>query len=386
MLTEPLSRPKNSPGETGSSSESHEPEPDKVPKIGRYQGIKRVGKGGMAEVYLAHDDVLGRDVALKVLRRGPVDEQLVECFRREARSAASLSHNNIVAVYDWGEAEDGSYYLVMEYVPGGTLKDLIDREGPLPAERTIDIGTQTARALETAHGRGLVHQDIKPQNILIDGSGGVKVTDFGVARVAASPSMTEPGSIVGTLHYISPEQAAGDPVGPGSDLYSLGAVMYEMSTGQVPYDAEDPVAILMKHLEGHLTPPRELNADVPEQLNDIIVKLLDKNPEKRYTETTGLIEDLESAESQNTVETPRPANAAVSLKTEEKRRSRFPLLAAFVGLLAVVVVALWFSSAASWTEQLSFLGFGPERVEVPDVTGEPREAAIEALDSEGLRR
>ncbi|CAN5722533.1 hypothetical protein BH24ACT22_BH24ACT22_05010 [soil metagenome] len=361
---------------------------DKVPKIGRYRGIKRVGEGGMAEVYLAYDDVLGRDVALKVLQRRLVDEQLVERFRREARSAASLSHPNIVSVYDWGEAEDGSYYLVMEYVPGGTLKELIDREGPLPTERILDIAMQTARALEMAHSRGLVHRDIKPQNILIDGFGCVKVTDFGIARAAATPAMTEPGCIVGTAHYISPEQATGEPVGPASDLYSLGAVVYEMATGQVPYDAEDPVAILMKHLEGALKPPKELDAGVPEQLNDITVKLLDRDPEKRYTETTNFIEDLEKARlwgsrSQNTA----AQNTVVSQGPEKGRRSRFSLMAGFIGLLlavAVVGLALWLSSAFSWAEEFSFLSFGPERVEVPDVTGEPREAAVEGLESEGF--
>ena len=253
-----------------------------------------MGEGGMAEVYLAHDEVLGRDVALKILRRGPVDEQLVERFRREARNAASLSHPHIVSIYDWGEAEDGSYYLVMEYVPGGTVKGLIDREGPLPPERAVGIAKGTARALETAHGRGLVHRDIKPQNILLDAAGNVKVTDFGIARLATTPSMTEPGSIVGTAHYMAPEQATGDPVGPESDLYSLGAVLYEMLTGRVPYDAEEPVAILMKHLDGNLAPPMELNPEVPEKLDHITVKLLARDRANRYTDASSLIDALEA--------------------------------------------------------------------------------------------
>ena len=352
----------------------------------------------MAEVYLAHDDVLGRDVALKVLRRDLVDEQLVERFRREARSAASLSHPNIVTVYDWGESEDGAYYLVMEYVPGGTLKALIDREGPLPAEKAVSIAIQTVQALEAAHRRGMVHRDIKPYNILLDGTGDVKVTDFGIARIATTPAMTEPGSIVGTVHYISPEQALGDSVGPASDLYSLGAVLYEMLTGQVPYDAVDPIAIAMKHIEGHLRPPKELNPEVPEDLDSITVKLLATDPKDRYADAAILIEDLEQvrlrnispairrAEDQEIAEKPRFEHQEVSSEPEKERRFLSPLIAALLGLLAVAVagLGLWLSGNLSWTEQVSFLGIGSEMAEVPDVMGEPREAATETLGSRGF--
>lgn len=396
MLTEPLRYPENPSGETGSSRGAREPAPGNIPKVGRYRGIRRAGEGGMAEVYLAHDEVLGRDVALKVLRRGPVDEELVERFRREARSAASLSHFNIVSIYDWGEAEDGSHYLVMEYVPGGTVKGLIDREGPLPAEKAVSIVIQTARALETAHKRGLVHRDIKPQNMLLDAAGDVKVTDFGIARIATTPSMTEPGSIVGTAFYISPEQAAGDPVGPESDLYSLGVVLYEMLTGQVPYDAEEPVAILMKHLEGELQPPKELNPEVPEKLSDITVKLLARDREHRYAAASSLIDALEQVRSGDHV-SPAAADQTVAGRpesdirkvprgTEKKRRSWFAAVSSLLVLLAIAAVGfgLWVSGGSSSVGPASFLGLGSEEVEVPDVTGEPREAATEVLVSKGF--
>lgn len=358
-----------------------------------------MGEGGMAEVYLAHDDVLGRDVALKVLRRGPVDEQIVERFRREARNVASLSHPNVVAIHDWGETEDGFYYLVMEYVPGGTIKDLLDREGPLPAERAVDVAIQTARALEVAHGRGLVHRDIKPHNVLLDASGGVKVTDFGMARVATTPAMTEPGSIVGTVHYISPEQATGDRIGPASDLYSLGIVLYEMLTGEVPYDAEDPVAIIMKHIDGDPRPPKELNPNVPAELDDITTKLLAKKAEDRYSDASSLIQDLEKVRDQSLapptpergklcVSSAEPASGSPghSAASAKRRRYRLPLVATSLGLLAIVAagLGLWFFGNPSWTEQVSFFGFGPETAEVPDVAGERRGAAVEALRARGF--
>lgn len=370
-----------------------------MPKIGRYRGIRRAGEGGMAEVFLAHDDVLGRDVALKVLRRGRVDEPVVERFRREARSAASLSHPNVVAIYDWGETEDDSYYLVMEWVPGGTLKELIDREGPLPAERAAGIAIQTARALEVAHREGMVHRDIKPQNILIDGFGDVKVTDFGIARAMTAPAMTEPGSIVGTVHYISPEQATGEAVGPASDLYSMGVVLYEMTTGELPYDAEDPIAIVMKHLDGELASPKEINAGIPDALEEITTRLLARKPEDRYTDASALVEDLERLQkTQGPLSVPSESenrNAAAKLQSrssepsripEKKLRSRFPLISALLGLLAILLAGfvLLLPDESSWGERIAFLGFGPEMAEVPNVTGAPREAATETLGSSGF--
>jgi beta-lactam-binding protein with PASTA domain len=260
----------------------------------RYRIVQPLGNGGMAEVYLAHDDILDRDVALKVMSgRYAGDEEFVERFKREAQSAAALSHPNIVSIFDRGASEDGTYYIAMEYLPGGTLKDRITKRGALPPRTAAAVALQIAEALCAAHERGVIHRDIKPHNILITESGDVKVTDFGIARAASSSTMTRTGSILGTAHYISPEQAMGEPVGPASDLYSLGIVLYEMLTGELPFDAETPLGIAMKHVSGYLRPPKEVNPQVPEGINAITVRLLAKDPLDRYASDAELIEDLE---------------------------------------------------------------------------------------------
>src|SRR2546430_1229101 len=200
---------------------------------GRYRILRKLGTGGMANVYLAEDEVLGRRVAIKILNdRHAGDDQFVERFRREAKNAASLSHPNIVSIYDRGEAE-GTYYIAMEYLDGRTLKELIVTRGPTPVPVAIDYTRQILAALSFAHRNGIVHRDIKPHNVLVGPDGRLKVTDFGIARSGAS-QMTEAGSIIGTAQYLSPEQARGAPVDPRSDLYSLGVVLYELLTGQVP--------------------------------------------------------------------------------------------------------------------------------------------------------
>jgi beta-lactam-binding protein with PASTA domain/tRNA A-37 threonylcarbamoyl transferase component Bud32 len=260
----------------------------------RYRIVGPLGAGGMAEVYLAHDDVLDRSVALKVMSgRYADDEEFVERFKREAQSAAALSHPNIVSIYDRGESEDGTYYIAMEYLPGGTLKDRILKRGALAPRTAASVALQIAEALRAAHGAGVVHRDIKPHNVLVTDTGDIKVGDFGIARAATSSTMTRTGSILGTAHYISPEQAMGEPVGQGSDLYSLGVVLYEMLTGTLPYDAETSIGIAMKHVNGHLVPPRELNPEVPEGISAVTTKLLAKSPDERYANAGELIEDLE---------------------------------------------------------------------------------------------
>jgi beta-lactam-binding protein with PASTA domain len=221
------------------------------------------------------------------------DDEFVERFRREAQSAAALSHPNIVSIYDRGESEDGTYYIAMEYLPGGTLKDCIMRRGALPPRTAAAVALQIAEALQVAHRAGVVHRDIKPHNVLVTASGDVKVGDFGIARAATSSTMTRTGSILGTAHYISPEQAMGEPVGPQSDLYSLGIVLYEMLTGRLPYDAETPIGIALKHVNGYLVPPNQLNPEVPEGINAVTARLLEKNPDDRYADAEELIEDLE---------------------------------------------------------------------------------------------
>jgi eukaryotic-like serine/threonine-protein kinase len=259
---------------------------------GRYQVVRKLGAGGMANVYLAEDQELGRSVAIKILNeRHANDEQFVERFRREAKNAAALSHPNIVSIYDRGEAE-GTYYIAMEYLDGKSLKELIVSRGPAPANVAIEYARQILRALRFAHRHGIVHRDIKPHNVLVDGEGGVKVTDFGIARAGAS-QMTEAGSIVGTAQYLSPEQARGGEVDQRSDLYSLGIVLYELLTGTVPFTGDTPVEIAMKHLSTTPEPPSTKRRGIPRELDMIVARSLAKNPDDRYQSAEEMDADLD---------------------------------------------------------------------------------------------
>jgi class 3 adenylate cyclase/tRNA A-37 threonylcarbamoyl transferase component Bud32 len=260
----------------------------------RYRLIQQIGSGGMAEVYLAYDELLQREVAFKVLdRKYSENKEAIERFRREARNAASLRHPNIVDTHDRGETEDGTYYIVMEYLEGGTLEDLIQSEGSLPPREAAEIALEIADALQVAHESGVIHRDIKPQNILLSATGEAKVADFGIARVASATTMTQAGSILGTVHYISPEQALGEPATPQSDLYSLGVVLYEMLTGALPYDAETPVGVVMQHVGGLARSPKDANPDVPEELDSLVSRLLARNPEERQADAATVAEELE---------------------------------------------------------------------------------------------
>ena len=263
---------------------------------GRYVLLAPSGSGGTARVYRAHDKVLGRDVALKVLRRRYAeDEGFVQRFRLEARSAAALSHPNVVPIYDLRRSEDGRYYIAMEYVSGGTLKERISRRGALGARAAASVALQIAEALGAAHERGTIHRDVKPQNVLVTETGNVKVADFGIARAASATIVADASrtaSILGTANYISPEQAMGKEVDPRSDLYSLGVVLYEMLTGEVPYEADTPVAVAMKHVSEPPRVPREANPEVPEEISALVAKLLAKKPEDRYRDATELANDL----------------------------------------------------------------------------------------------
>src|SRR5215204_384665 len=259
----------------------------------RYEPGDLLGGGGMAEVYLAHDQVLGRDVALKILRGQYANEEgFVERFRREAKNAAALNHPNVVQVYDQGSTGDGTYYIAMEYVPGVTLAERLKREGPLEPGEAAGVAARVAEALAVAHERGIIHRDIKPQNVLLTASGGAKVADFGIARAASAETVTETSLILGTASYMSPEQVRGERVGPQSDLYSLGVVLYEMLTGRLPHEASDPIATAMKHLERPAPHPRDANPVVPEELDALVVRLLSKDPEERYPGAAELAEDL----------------------------------------------------------------------------------------------
>ena len=259
---------------------------------GRYRMIRRIGSGGMARVFLAEDVDLHRDVAIKVLHdRYSEDAQFVERFAREARAAAGLNHPNIVAIYDRGQSE-GSYYIAMEYLDGETLKDVILREGPLPDRRAIDDTRQLLAALRFAHRREIIHRDVKPHNVMVLRDGRVKVADFGIAR-AGDSEMTEAGSIVGTAQYLSPEQARGQHVGPESDLYSVGVVLYEMLTGRLPFTGDSAVAIAMKHVQETPVPPRQIVPTIPADLEAVVQRAMAKDPAHRYHSADEMGMDLD---------------------------------------------------------------------------------------------
>jgi serine/threonine-protein kinase len=259
---------------------------------GRYRVISRLGSGGMADVYLAQDQLLGRDVAVKVLHHHfAEDQEFVERFRREASSAAALSHPNIVAIFDRGEW-NGTYYIAMEYVAGRTLKALVREQGALDPVAAIEIVVQILRAARFAHRRGVIHRDLKPHNVILDEEGRARVTDFGIARAGAS-DMTLTGSIMGTAQYLSPEQAQGLSVSASSDLYSIGVILYELLTGVVPFEGETAVAIAVKQVSAEPYPPSALNPALPPSLDAVVLRALAKDPAQRYANADELIAALE---------------------------------------------------------------------------------------------
>ena len=336
---------------------------------GRYLLGDLLGSGGMARVFLAYDEVLGREVALKVLRDYYAEsEEFVERFRREAQNAAALNHPNIVSVYDWGRSEDGTYYIAMEHLPGGTLKERI--AGPLDPDTVAELGCQAAEALGFAHERGVIHRDVKPQNILLAASGDAKVADFGIARAVgamASTAISQTGLILGTVSYISPEQAMSETVGPASDLYSLGVVLYEMLTGKLPFEAETLMAVCMKHLNEPPRPPKEVKPEVPEGMNALVLKLLAKKAGDRYRSAAELSEDLRRVRAglsprnvgpvvdpgANWIDTQTTAPLATTARRvaarKGKKRAKAPwILAATFALFALLGGGGWNLLHGSW--------------------------------------
>ena len=263
----------------------------------RYEILEEVGLGGMATVYKAKDHVLNRLVAVKVLKdEFTTDTDFIKRFNTEAQSAASLSHPNIVSIYDVGhEDENNLYYIVMELVQGKTLKEIINSEGALSWKWAVNIAMQIASALELAHKNGIVHRDIKPHNIIITEDGIAKVTDFGIAKAVSNSTITAFGTTIGSVHYFSPEQAKGGFTDAKSDLYSLGVVMYEMLTGKVPFDADTPVSVALKHMQEDPKEPIELNPEIPTAVNQIVIKAMQKEPSARYQSATEMIHDLSKA-------------------------------------------------------------------------------------------
>ena len=259
----------------------------------RYEIISKIGTGGMSDVYKAKDHTLGRFVAIKVLKpEFSEDVNFVTKFRTEAQSAAGLEHPNIVNIYDVG-SENGMHYIVMEYVEGITLKTYIEKKGQLTFKETVSIAIQVARGIEAAHNKGIIHRDIKPQNIIISTEGKVKVTDFGIARAASSNTIS--ADVMGSVHYASPEQARNGFVDGKSDIYSLGIVMYEMVTGRVPFDGDTTVAVAIQHLQEEIVAPSAYAPNLPISMEKIILKCTQKNPDRRYESMTALLADLRKA-------------------------------------------------------------------------------------------
>jgi hypothetical protein len=386
----------------------------------RYELRGLVGSGGMANVFLSHDEVLDRDVALKLLKdQYAQSEEFVERFKREARSAASLSHPHIVPVFAWGETGDGMYYMAMEYLSGGTLKERIMSKGTLPARTATAVALQIAEALQAAHEQGMIHRDIKPRNILITDSGHVKVADFGIAHAAEASTISDLGDILGSVKYMSPEQAIGEPLGPGSDLYSLGVVLYEMLTGRVPFEVATPTDVPVKHAEEPPPHPKEIDPKVPEGTDALVMKLLATDPADRYASAGELIEDLRRVrkglspvvplgDDATTVAMGAPAASTLAAPAPggtRLRRRRGGLswtLAAFMvlALLGAVGGAVGWNSlrdsgAASIAEILRGVPGGPsvgagtkpsrpEEVKVPGVEGSNVQEASERLADAGF--
>ena len=362
----------------------------------RYELIEKIAEGGMARVFRGRDLLLKRTVAVKVLKDQMTgDAAFIRRFEREAQAVAAISHPHIVNIYDVGE-EDGTYFMVMEYVDGKNLKEYIREKGPLPVNEAVHITRQIAEALQQAHAAGVVHRDIKPQNILFSRDGKVKVTDFGIAIAGDGVTVTVGDEIIGSVQYISPEQARGGIAGKQSDLYSLGIVFYEMVTGKVPFEGESPVAVAMKHIQEQIVPPRRLVESIPESLEQIILKAVEKDSAERYNSAVELLEDLFYADEKGLPGGApirglnnlgpgeeddfimRPfQNGPSKLKRErDTRRIRKTLKA----LLAVIVIAL---ALVALGLLMSNYVFVPE-VAVPNVSDLSQSDATQLLREAGL--
>ncbi len=349
----------------------------------RYELEEVVGTGGMSTVYRAHDQLLERDVALKVLHpHYATDDEYVERFRREARSVAQLSHPHIVTVIDRGE-DDGQQFIVFEYVDGENLKQLVERTGPLPTRRALELAVAVADALGFAHEHGLIHRDVKPQNVLLTPDGDAKVTDFGIARsFEVEHGMTQTGTVLGTSNYLSPEQAGGKPTTPATDVYSLGVVVYELLTGEVPFPGENFVAIAMKHINDL---PPDLVAkrpDIPLRLAAAVDRALEKDPARRFAKMTEFaaelrhcLAELDTPDAERTLIVPRPVLRESRPRPVRAARSRAPIyaVAALVAVAAIVTGILELGGAK-----------GKKATVPPNPTGPPvRLSGVGAYDPFG---
>lgn len=344
----------------------------------RYRVLELIGEGGMALVYKAEDSLLNREVAIKVLRpQYASDSEFVERFRREAQSAASLSHPDVVNIYDVGR-QDGVDYIVMEYVRGETLKEVIRREAPLPINRVLDITRQIAEALHHAHLNNIVHRDIKPHNILVTRDGRVKVTDFGIARAASGSSVTQTGAVLGSVQYFSPEQAKGVPADQSSDLYSLGCVMYELLTGTVPFKGDSPIAVALKHIQETPVPPRHIRPGIPLAAEAIVMKALEKSKQRRYQSAAEMVRDILRAEGRHEA-SPGPEIEATTVMSPIRPRPGKPIPWWLIAAIALALPMLGFLGYLLWPQ-----GTGPS-VRVPSLVGLTEDQAREQAGDAHVR-
>ncbi|QIB26253.1 Stk1 family PASTA domain-containing Ser/Thr kinase [Caloranaerobacter azorensis] len=366
----------------------------------RYEIVEKIGGGGMALVYKAKCKLLNRYVAIKVLRTEFINnEEFINKFRRESQAAASLSHPNIVNIYDVG-VEGDIYYIVMEYVKGKTLKELIREKGRLSYEETIDIAIQIARALSHAHKNHIVHRDIKPHNILVSDDGRIKVTDFGIAKAATTSTVTNTSNVIGSVHYFSPEQARGGYTNEKSDIYSLGIVMYEMVTGRVPFEGDSPISVAIKHIQEDIVTPRQFVKTIPESLEKIILKCVEKDQSLRYDSAEELLKDLEKAkelkdgsyvEINNYDDSPTRVIPAIkddmlmNKKSNNKNKKDKKNKSNKVITISAILLALVLTSALA----VGFLHIKDylfvKEVEVPLIVGLHEDVAKQKIESLGLR-
>lgn len=381
---------------------------------GRYKILDMIGGGGMANVYLAHDMILDRNVAVKMLRLDFAnDEEFIRRFHREAQSATSLNHPNIVNIYDVGE-EDDLYYIVMEYVDGQTLKQYIQQNSPLRVEESVEIMKQLTSAISHAHHNHIIHRDIKPHNILIDRNGNVKVTDFGIAMALSATSITQTNSVLGSVHYLSPEQARGGMANKKSDIYSLGIVMFELLTGRLPFSGESAVSIALKHLQSETPSVRRWNPNIPQSVENIVLKATAKDPFHRYDSADEMKEDLQTALHSERMDEPKfavpiddEATKAIPVITndrsihnldetlvhntekgmangkdalpknnDKKKRKKWPifLLSTFIILALLGILSFIFLPGL----------LASKDVKIPDVSGKSVNSAVSTLQSKGI--
>lgn len=382
---------------------------------GRYKILELIGGGGMSNVYLAHDMILDRDIAIKILRYDfSNEEELRRRFQREALSTTSLAHPNIVNIFDVGE-EGSLHYLVMEYVPGKTLKEYIIEHSPVEPEKAVKIMKQLASGLAHAHHNQIVHRDIKPQNILMDADGNVKITDFGIAMALSATSYTQTNSVLGTVHYLSPEQARGGTANKKSDIYSLGIVMFELLTGRLPFSGESAVSIALKHLQSETPSLREIVPTMPQSLENVVLKATAKNPQHRYQSANEMEEDLstvllperinepifttphddDATKAMPAIKDPRTYESSQETKTlppvddmkiaggsnkkppvePKKQKRKLPWV---IGIISTIILLGLITA-------LAFPGlFEPRQVAVPDVSGMERNEAVEELEAAGF--